>query len=310
MKNFPEPQNHEQFLLPRRLKSGDTIGLFAPSGPILDEDRFNKGIRIIKDLGFRTKFFRDFNRRQNYLAGSEQRRLEEFNAFLKDPEVKALYAIRGGYGAFRLLPLLELELLKKFPKIIIGFSEISVLLSAVFSINMVSFHGPVVTSLGTTSPRWLRQLFGMLTSEIPEGIKPDSMEILVSKTAKGQIVGGNLTSLCHLIGTPYESSWKNCIVFLEDINESPYRIDRMLTQLSLSGRLENIAGLILGTFEQCGNYELIWERALEVTADLDIPVWGDFPIGHGSRNCTVPLGVSAEMDSSSGILRFLEPCVC
>ena len=292
-------------ILPPRLQRGDTIGIIAPAGPIRDQEQFAAGVRLIREMGFEVKFDRDILRREGYLAGTDQRRADEFNTLWADPEVKGLFAARGGYGSLRIAADIDMEMIRRTPKILVGFSDITVLLCAVGkSTDLVTFHGPTVSTLATSDHGSTTSLFNTIAGpRPPEPIKPGRLEILASGNAHGRLMGGNLTNLCHLLGTPFEPDWRRTILFLEDIGEATYRVDRMLTQLATAGKFAEISGLLLGEFTDCGDTEAIWQRALELTGGT-IPVWGNFPVGHGKQNLTMPVGIPAEMDAGSGRLQF------
>ncbi len=286
------------------LKPGDTIGLFAPAGPVRDEQAFSDGVRILRDYGFKIKMANDIMRSDDYLAGTEKRRAQEFHELWKDPQVKALLAVRGGYGSLRLFPHLDLDFIQHTPKILIGFSDISVLLNGLYAkTGLIGFHGPNLCSLGQLDKNSVDLFFNALTSQLQKSTSPPHLEILRPGTTKGFLLGGNLACITHMIGTPFEPSWHEAILFLEDINEAPYRVDRMLTQLALSGKLNRLNGIILGEFTQCGDIETTWERVLELTTEKNIPVWGNFPMGHGNINWTLPVGAKVEMNSEQRALR-------
>jgi muramoyltetrapeptide carboxypeptidase len=290
-------------LLPATLQRGDIIGLVGPAGP-WQEETFRKGVQILSELGFQTTFPRNLLEQQGYLAGSDSHRHDTFTEIWRDPDVKAVMAVRGGYGSLRILNELDYNLIKEFPKIIVGFSDVTSLLSAITKeTGLVTFHGPMLTTLKTSDRESVQNLFTTLCSPTPQALKPADLEILRPGTARGTLLGGNLTTLTHLVSTPYELPWHDAILFIEDIGEAPYRLDRMLTQLSLAGRFDSITGLILGTFVDCGDQEEIWSRVLELF-QKDIPIWANFPVGHGPRNITLPIGSSAKMDSSTGSLSF------
>ena len=296
-------------ILPPRLKRGDTIGIIAPAGPIRDQEQFAAGIRLIREMGFEVKFDRDIYRREGYLAGSDALRADEFNTLWADQEVKALFAARGGYGSLRIAADIDMQLIRSHPKILVGFSDITVLLCAIGKqTGLVTFHGPTVSTLATNNHDSATNLFETITgSRPPEPIRPDRLEILSPGDASGRLTGGNLTNLCHLLGTPFEPDWRKTILFLEDIGEASYRIDRMLTHLAAAGKLTEITGLLLGDFTDCGDTEFVWQRALELTGGK-IPIWGNFPVGHDKQNRTLPVGVAAKMDSGSGRLQFSALC--
>ncbi len=296
---------------PPRLRLGDTIGLVAPAGPCRDRAGLEKGIAILREMGFRVKFSPAIHEEADYLAGSDQNRAADFNSLWADEEVEAILALRGGYGSIRMLAGLDLALIRHSPKLLIGFSDIGVLLTALLKqCGLVTFHGPMAATLASSDQESRLAFFEMLTGEKPAAIAPAELEILSPGQASGVLLGGNLTTLVHLLATPYEISWRQAIVFLEDVNESAYRIDRLLTHLQEAGRLNEVAGIILGGFSpqpvaKGGDTRLIWRRVLELTGGK-IPVWGNFPAGHGPANRILPLGVRVTMDSERGQLQFLE----
>ncbi len=295
-------------LLPPPLCKGDTIGLVAPAGPWEEED-FARGMGILSDLGFEVKFARSLATKEGYLAGSDEHRSALFHEIWRDPQVKAVLSVRGGYGSLRILESLDYSLIQSCPKIFIGFSDITALHSAIAQkTGLVTFHGPMLTTLGKSDKESVHAFFDMLCRGEIRPIRPLSLEILKPGNASGVLAGGNLTTAVHLLATPYETSWQNKIVFLEDTGEAPYRIDRMLTHLKTAGRLQGIKGLILGSFTNCGDREMIWQRVVQLCRDDNFPVWANFPIGHGVQNMIVPVGLQAHMDSSRGVLSFSGPC--
>lgn len=303
MNATPEP------ILAAPLKKGDTIGIIAPAGPVRNENDFRAGLQLLTELGFNLKYRSDILRQHDFLAGTDQERLAEMHELWRDPEVKAILAVRGGYGCLRLLPDLDFTLIRQQPKMFIGFSDLTALLSAIQQrTGLITFHGPMLTTLPRSDGDSREAFFNQLTGRPRPEIKIKGMEILKGGQAQGRLLPGNLTSLVHLLGTPFEPDWNNTILVLEDIGEAPYRIDRLLTHLWTAGRLEQIAGLILGDFDQCGEQEAIWERALALLAHRSIPIWANFPCGHGSRNQILPVGAKTQMDSSSGRILFPQPC--
>ena len=295
-------------LLPPGLKKGDTIGLAPLAGP-WDVQKFSSGIRVLTDLGFTIRLPPDSSQRFPYLAGSDQYRLDCFHELWRDPNISAIMAVRGGYGCLRLIDAIDLDLIRKHPKILIGFSDVTVLLNGLYlQTGLITFHGPMLTTLAGMGKESMEKFLLCLTRRETPALRPNRLEILRQGTARGRLLGGNLTILSHLIGTPYEPSLADSILFIEDIGEQPYRIDRMLTQLKLAGRFEGIRGLILGDFTNCGDTELIWNRILELFGD-QIPIWANFPVGHGEQNIILPLGIEVEMNSESGALLFRQPCI-
>jgi muramoyltetrapeptide carboxypeptidase len=276
--------------------------------------RLQAGIKLITDMGFAVKVRGPAEPRDGYLADSDARRADHLHALWSDEEVKAVLAIRGGFGCLRLLDRLDWDLFRRNPKFLAGFSDVTVLLNSLQQqAGLVSLHGPVATSLAGSDEQSIAAFFSLLTGDFSEPIKPKGMEILRSEgTGRGRLIGGNLTSLVHLLGTPWDRSWEGCILLLEDTNESMYRLDRMLTQLSLGGRLERLGGLLLGAFDPGGEdrqasirlQEEVWARVMELVGP-GYPVWANFPIGHRERNLALPIGMEAVMESGTGILRLL-----
>jgi muramoyltetrapeptide carboxypeptidase len=288
--------NLPPFLLPAPLKKGDIIGLVHPAGPVQEEERFSAGIRLIREMGFEVKFQRQIHSSTpEYLAASDAERAREFNELWADPAVKALLAVRGGYGSLRMLDKVDMDVIRQ-------------------KTGLITFHGPSLTTLTRSDRMSVTLFFQALTGRLESTLPFDRLEVLAKGRARGIILGGNLTTLVHLIGTPYEIDLDGSILVIEDVGEAPYRIDRMLTQLKLADRLDGIHGLILGTFvskffsrDDSFDYEAVWYRALELVEELGIPVWADVPCGHGVRNYTLPIGVEAEMNGEAGLLRLCSP---
>jgi muramoyltetrapeptide carboxypeptidase len=298
------------------LRRGDTIGLFCPAGPVRDVQRLRAGIERIEDLGFTIKVRGPIEPVAGYLADSDARRAEHLHALWEDEEVKAILAIRGGYGCLRMVGQLDWELLRRRPKWLIGFSDVTLLLNSLLHrAGMVSIHGPVATSLAGSDEPSQTALFNLLTGTFGEPIRPQGMEILRGGSGRGRLAGGNLTTLVHLLHTPWDIPWEGRILVLEDTNEPLYRLDRMLTQLSLAGRLQGLAGLLLGEFDTGENamenlrlQEAVWSRVLEL-AGPGFPIWAKVPVGHRERNLALPIGMEACMDSSAGTLSLLADSV-
>jgi muramoyltetrapeptide carboxypeptidase len=297
-------------LRPPLLKKGDTIGLAAPAGPI-NEDVLRQGLQLFRDCGIKkVKYAPDICRRDNYLAGSDQRRLEELHQLWDDDEVKVILAVRGGYGCARLLPRLDFDLIRTKPKILLGFSDLTILLNVIHrQTGLVTFHGPMLSTLVRDGREALETTLNELTTHAQQHLKIKGLEVLRPGQAQGPLLGGNLACLAQLLATPYEPTWDGAILLLEDINEPAYRVDRILTQLSLAGRLAALAGVILGDFLDCDSHsisglDLIWQRTLDLTPET-IPVWANFPAGHGRRNLVLPIGRTVTMDSSTATLKLL-----
>jgi muramoyltetrapeptide carboxypeptidase len=297
-------------IIPPRLRPGATIGLVTPSGSVHDLETVRQGIAILEEAGFRVKVPAELEK-SGYLAGSDAARARQLTEAWRDPEVHAVLAVRGGYGAMRLLPHLEPAAFAASPKILAGFSDITILLNEIRRrTGLVTYHTPVLTTLARSDPASRQSFLATLTGP-PKAITPPDLHILAGGRCRGPLIGGNLTSLSHLLGTPYEPDWQDAILFLEDTGEPPYKIDRMLTQLQAAGRLRQLGGLILGTFSEEDDREEKWaelagQRAQELTGG-QIPLWGNFPVGHGARNLSLPVGMTAVMDSNKGRLEFINP---
>lgn len=316
-KTLPKPacEGAPPLILPPPLLRGETIGLVAPASSISNQENLQKGVQFLKDAGYKLKFHRDFRNTEGYLAGSDYERAEEFNSLWLNPEVKAVIAARGGYGSLRMLDNLDLEQIRLNPKILIGFSDLTVLLTAILkNTGLLTFHGPVVTTLDSIDELSQQSFLDTLSGNIPKSMQPDRVTIVRDGFANGVLLGGNLTTLAHLLATPYEMSWQGAILFIEDIGESPYRLDRLLTHLAQARKLDDLSGIILGTFteaDRTDNPELakcICDRILELVGDKNIPIWADFPVGHGRRNLTLPLGTMVEMDSAAATLKLPDSC--
>lgn len=292
--------------LPPPLQKGDTIGIFAPAGPVQDRRAAETGLRLLDEAGFQVRCQRGLlERRRDYLAGDDAERAQELHELWRDPQVKALLALRGGYGCLRLLPSLDWELLASRRKMLIGFSDLTVLHFAFLQqTGIFPLHGPMLSTLAESDRESFRHFFQAITGDFPAVIRPSGLEVIRPGTASGPLLGGNLACLNHLLATPWEPDLDGAILLLEDVGEAPYRIDRLLTQLALAGRLEQPAAIILGEFKDCGPPEDIWQRLLELTEQRQIPLWANFPAGHGQRNLTLPLGARVELDSGRGELSF------
>jgi muramoyltetrapeptide carboxypeptidase len=300
-------KNQKQSLVkPSRLAPGDTIGIVAPASPF-SQERFNKGVAVLKSMGFRVPFDDDIFIKQGYLAGTDAQRADLINRLFADQEIKAIVCARGGFGAMRVLALLDYEAIKKHPKVIVGFSDISALLSVLDTrCGLVAFHGPMVTTLADADRETKASLLAALTSDVKLELAPANGRVIKPGRASGLIGGGNLTTLCHLVGTPFAPSYNGKIVFFEDKGEAAYRIDRMLSQMKLAGCFEGVVGLVLGSFEDCGEFDEISGIAAEMFKDTDIPVLAGFDIGHGKTNITIPLGIKATLDADRQLLIYHE----
>lgn len=309
-----EPATGFQPTKPARLNRGDEVRLICPGGPI-SEERLQKAIENLTKLGYTVTQGDHVLAKYGFVAGSDEQRLADLHAAFRDPKVKAVWPVRGGYGCTRLLPLIDFELMRANPKLLIGYSDITALLVAFYQkVGLVGIHGPLGSS--TFSPFNERNLMPLLT-QVKEGHTihlPPTGASLVSGKTKGILVGGNLSLLAAMAGTSWAMDATDKLVFLEDVGESPYRIDRMLTQLRQSAHLDRAKGIILGEFVDCeadpeDNSLSLRETLEDRLKPLGIPTILGLPFGHGDANCALPIGIMAELDADAGRLIFLESAV-
>jgi muramoyltetrapeptide carboxypeptidase len=292
---------------PPGLQPGDKLGIAAPASPF-DRRAFEKGVSILSDMGYRPVWTEDLFARRGYLAGSDTGRARTLERLFIDPEIKAIICARGGYGSLRMLSLIDFEKVGRHPKIFVGFSDISALLAALGKFcSMVTFHGPTLTSLAGAAKITRESLAAAMVSTAPLEVEIPDAVVINPGRASGPLVGGNLTTLSHLLGTPFSPDYRGAILLLEDRGEAPYRIDRMLTQLRLAGCLDDLSGLVLGSFNDCGDVAEIHRVVREATEGRALPVLAGLPVGHGRTNLTIPLGLEAVLDTESGGLRFKAP---
>jgi muramoyltetrapeptide carboxypeptidase len=289
---------------PPRLGPGSVIGIAAPSGPF-DRQSFERGLEVLRAMQFRVRVPEGLSAARGYLAGTDAHRAAILESLFCDPGVDAVMAARGGYGSLRLLPLLDYERLAVQPKILIGFSDITALLAVMGSrCGMVTFHGPMVMTLADASEKTLRGLREAVSSDRPLEMALEAAIVLRPGAASAPLCGGNLNTLCHLLGTPFAPRFRNRIVFLEDRGEAPYRVDRMLTHMKTAGCFEGVRGLVLGSFADCGSLEEIAAIVEEIFHEATFPILAGMEAGHCDPNLTLPLGVRAELDADKRLLRF------
>lgn len=301
---------------PPRLQAGDTVGLIAPAG-IVDTKDIEVAQKSISQLGLKVKLGKHILDRYGYLAGKDADRAQDVNLMFSDRTIKAIIAMRGGWGCNRILALLNYSLIGSHPKIIIGYSDITTLLLAINARSqMITFHGPVATSTWNqfTVDYFKRILFNSEAVTM-QNLNPSEvrLEIITPGKARGKLVGGNLSVLSAMVGSPYLPSWNKSILFVEEVGEDVYRIDRMLTQLKTAGILNKIAGFIFG---QCTNCKLGDEPSFTLMQvlqqhilPLSIPAWYGSMIGHIKDKFTLPIGVEVEIDAELGTIRMLEAAV-
>jgi muramoyltetrapeptide carboxypeptidase len=287
------------------LRAGDLVRVIAPGSPF-ELPAFEAGLEVLRGRwGLRTRVRDDITARDGYLAGDDTRRLDEWDEAVADEEATAIFCARGGYGVMRLLPSIDPAPLLASPKLVIGFSDITALHALLNRAGLVTIHGPVVTQLGRAPGDALDHLWALLSGQParPGGWEaiPPGRGLLGGATgrpgrASGPLLGGSLTMLAHLCGTPFLPSLHGAILAIEDVGERPYRLDRYLTQLRLAGALGGLAGVALGQLTRCddGDYSAAG-TVRDLLRELDVPVVEGLPFGHEDRNLALPLGARATL---------------
>jgi len=310
---------------PPRLTQGATIGLVNPAGATFESVDVDIVRETLAALGLQSAVGEHVLDRYGYLAGTDRDRAEDVNEMFRDSSIDAILAVRGGWGCNRILPLLDYESIAEHPKALIGYSDITSLLVAVHArTGLVTFHGPDgISTWNAFTVEWFRRILfdgEAVTLENPRS-KGDNLAqtrgrvvTITPGVARGRLVGGNLSVLSAMMGSDYLPAWEGSILFLEDIEEAVYRVDRMLTQLRLAGVLERIRGFVFGQCTRCEPGEGFGSLTLEEVfrdhiAPLNVPAWSGAMIGHIADKFTVPLGVEAEIDARAGTIRLLEPAV-
>jgi muramoyltetrapeptide carboxypeptidase len=320
----PRPQTP---IRPARLKPGDAVGLVAPANATFNTYELDIARDSLEALGLKVRVGDHLRDRHGYLAGRDRDRAADINAFFRDASVSAVLPIRGGWGSARLLPFLDYDAIRRNPKVIVGYSDVTALLTAIHArTGLVTFHG--ANGMG----RWDQYSLDFFRRVLFDGeavtftntpkhsdtnvLTPVQYRIQTIRpgTARGRLIGGNLTVLSAIAGSPYLPDWDDAILFLEDVREEIYRVDRMLTTLKLAGILDRIRGFVFGTCSECGpgsgfgalTFEELWADHI---APLNIPAWSGAMIGHGMPQWTLPVGAEVEIDAAAGSIRMLAPAV-
>ncbi|MBF0105750.1 MAG: LD-carboxypeptidase [Deltaproteobacteria bacterium] len=297
-------------LKPTALKKGDLIRVVASSSPF-NKPHFLEGIAYLNALGFKTQYEKGIFKKNDYLAGSDKRRAAELLSALNDAHAKAILFARGGYGAMRLLPFLDKTRIKSPPKIILGYSDITVILLYLQQrYGWVGFYGPVVAKdiHQKAHPTTLKSLREALMGTEGKGCRTCSGLTPIKRgKATAPMIGGCLSLITALLGTKYEINTQGKILFLEDVGEKPYKVDRMLTQLKLAGKFDHCRGLVFGSLEDTASKKKYADAILRVLGDCPFPVMTGLKAGHGSVKMTLPLGIMTCLDAGKKSLTFMEP---
>ena len=310
---------------PRVLHAGDAVGLITPSTYVSDPDALATAARTMEFFGLKPKWGKNVKKKNGYLGGSIEERVSDLHEMFSDPAIKGIVCIRGGYGSAQLLPAIDFDLIRKNPKIFIGYSDITALHLAIQKkAGLVTFHGPVALSgfSSFTQKYYRKALFeaapiGLITNPTEANpLRPQHTTRTVRPgIARGPLIGGNLTLISTTMGTPYEIETAGRILFIEDVGEEPYSMDRMLTQLRLAGKLDSAAGIIFGECSGCRprKFEAGFENTLtlgeavdEILGKLKIPVLAGLTFGHTDDQVTLPEGVMARLDADKGTLTIEE----
>lgn len=302
-------------VLPARLRPGDTIAVPAPAGPVLPEAA-RAGLEL---LGGRYRVLVDeaIYERTGFLAGSDDRRADELNRYLRDPDVRAIIPARGGYGVLRILDRLDADALRRDPKPIVGFSDMTALAAwSAREAQVRTIHGPMVNQIGRLPADDVAFLLRLLEDPKCFGAWPEIGRRVGARgggTVEGRLVGGNLELITRLLGTPWAFDLGAGIVVMEDVGERPYRVDRMMTQLKLAHALDGVRAIVLGDFLRCEEADGFPPSVEEVLEErltaFDIPAVASMPVGHGDRNRAFPVGARTAVDLASGQVVVEEPAV-
>ncbi|MFZ5516875.1 MAG: S66 peptidase family protein [Candidatus Zhuqueibacterota bacterium] len=321
-------EEQKAIIKPGRLSPGDTVGLIAPASAAFEPATIREGVETLQSLGYRVKVGEHIDQKYGYLAGSDKNRVDDLHRMFEDESVTAIFALRGGYGSMRLLNLIDYQLIRKHPKIFIGYSDITSLNLGIFAqTGLITFHGPVAIS--SFSKYTLKYFTHICSSPDPVGLiehpAPDNalrptahLNTIRPGKAAGRLIGGNLTLLTALLGTPYDVDTAGAILFLEETGEEPYDIDRMLTQLILSGKLSRVAGVMFDRCPDCQPSEYkpafsstfsLEEVLIDRLSQLDCPVLYGLNLGHEADKPTLPNGIQVTLDATNKTLSFDEGAV-
>ncbi len=312
---------HQRLIKPKRLKTGDTVAIIAPASGV-SGDELDKALQNMTELGFKTKVGRYTREINGFIAGTDAQRLADLHWAFADKTIDAVWCVRGGYGTTRFLPSINFNLIRRNPKIFIGYSDITALHTVIHqNTNLVTFHGPVASSTFSDYAK-THVVNALMNPQIPDRIElsPDNIakesklfktETISGGKCRGRLIGGNLSLLTAMTGTPFAlRNTKGKILFIEDVGERPYRLDRMFVQLKQSVNLRELAGVALGVFAECDAPADVSQTVVDVARDhlgkLGIPVIYGLSFGHIRDQFTMPVGIEAELDAEKATMTLLE----
>ncbi len=311
--NGSSNKDYDSLAKPARLKEGDRVALTAPAGIVYDNTEFDRMKEVLESFGFEVVFGEHVRKRFGYLAGTDRQRAEDLNRFFSDPDIDGIVAVRGGWGCARILPYLDFEMIKENPKVYCGFSDNTTLhMAFLHRSNLISFHGPNGTS------DWTDLTKNSFRSVLIEGEKSEfhsesDVQLIFPGIIEGRLIGGNLSILTTTLGTDIQPDTEGAILFVEDIGEPVYKIDRMLVHLKQAGMLENLNGFIFGRCTNCpdpSEFHFTLKQILQQhIRPLGIPAVMGMDISHDPDNFTIPQGVRARFDADNKYLKLLEAAV-
>lgn len=323
--SFSELSRSQNVIKPNRLREGDTVGIVSPAAPVYGAEKIEIMRESMQALGFEVVISDHVTAQWGYFAGSDELRAKEVNRMFANPDIDGIICARGGWGCSRILPYLDFETIEQNPKVIVGYSDVTSLLLAINAkTGLITFHGPVGTSEWKDfSVKYFKSILmdgKMVSMNNPKKVEDtltqidDRVNTIRKGKAKGRLLGGNLTVLTTIIGSGYLPEWDDSILFLEEVNEGIYRVDRMLTQMKLAGILDQLNGFVFGKCTDCGPGRGYGSFTMDQVFDhhvkpLNVPAWSGAMIGHINQKFTVPQGIQAEINAETGTIKMLESAV-
>ena len=295
----------------RKIVPGSVLGLICPSGHPSTQEEVYKFLNLLEEHGYRYKIGKSVFAVEGYLAGSDKLRAEDVMSMFKDDEVDAILCYKGGYGAQRMLPYLDFNEIKKHPKLLVGFSDVTVLLNTLYQFaEMPSLHGEMVVCMQKYEEFTFNHFFETLSNGINKPLVNPTLplDVINEGIAEGVLVGGNLSLIYALMGTPYEVDFKDKILFIEEVHEAPYAVDRMLSSLLLSGKLNQVKGIICGYFTGCESNanQTVDELLMHYFKPLGVPVVSNFQSGHDKPFINIPVGLKVKLNTCEKSVTVLE----